>query len=51
MGRAAAGQQRAAMQSAVLVALPQDGGRMERGSRRRAELEEADKGRMMKRTM
>lgn len=51
MGRAAAGQQRAAMQSAVFVALPQDGGRMERGSRRRAELEEADKGRMMKRTM
>ncbi|POI20930.1 hypothetical protein CIB84_015324 [Bambusicola thoracicus] len=51
MGRAAAGQQSAAMQSAVLVALPQDGGRMERGGRRRAELEEADKGRMMKRTI
>ncbi|NXX60900.1 RGS2 protein, partial [Scopus umbretta] len=39
-----------AMQSALFLALQHDGGRMERGGRRRSEAEEAEKGRM-KRTI
>ncbi|NXP12697.1 RGS2 protein, partial [Thinocorus orbignyianus] len=45
---AAAGNVRGEMQSALFLALQHDGGRMERGGRRRSEAEEAEKGRMKK---
>lgn len=44
------GGETSAMQSAVFLALQHGGGRAERGSRRRGEAEEAERGRM-KRTM
>ncbi|NXT89132.1 RGS2 protein, partial [Anhinga rufa] len=48
--RGGGGERAVAMQSAVFLALQHDGGRMERGGRRRSEAEGAEKGRM-KRTI